>query len=108
MGVVKFHFGVVGLGHPGGDGALQLCLGHFLPDLAEGNFRLHPQHFVEVGIGIRVHHQNGAVVLLAQIINDHTAGCGFAHAALAGNCDGMGCSHSHMLPLLGMGTKRAQ
>ena len=36
-------------------------------------------------------------MLFAQVINNHTAGCGFAHAALAGDCNGMGSCHKKTL-----------
>ena len=46
---------------------------------------------------IGAHHQNGAFALLAQIINNHAAGGGFPHAALAGNRDSMRIWHNALL-----------
>ena len=97
QGVAELHFRVVRLGHALGNGAFQLCLCHFLPDLAERGLHLHAQNFVQVGIGIGVHHKDGAALLCAQVVDDHAAGSGFAHAALSGNGNGMRC---HSLVLL--------
>ena len=48
---------------------------------------------IEVCVSVCVHNQNGTVLLVAQIVDDHAAGGGLTHAALAGYCDGMGCCH---------------
>ena len=93
QGIIEFHLGIVRLGHALGNGALQLGLSHFFPNLPQGNVCLHAQHLVEVGVGIGIHHQDRPLMLFAQVINNHTAGCGFAHAALAGDCNGMGSCH---------------
>ena len=88
-GLTELHLGVVRLGHAGGDGALQLGLSHFLPDLPQRGLHLHAQNLVQVGVGVGVHHEDGAVLLFAQIIDQHAAGGGFTHAALTGNRNGM-------------------
>ena len=68
-------------------------MGHLFPDLAQGDVGLYAQNLVEVTVGIRVHNQDGALLLLAQILNDHTAGRGLADAAFAGNGNGMRICH---------------
>ena len=68
---------------------VETSLGHLFPDLAEAGVNLHAQNFVQIGIGIGIDHQNGAVALLAQVIDQHAAGGGFTHTALTGNSDGM-------------------
>ena len=83
-GVVELHFGVIRLGHARGDRAGLLRMGHLLPDLTQSDIGLHAQDLVEVGVGIRVHNQDGTLLLLAQIFDDHAAGSGFAHTALTG------------------------
>ena len=97
QGVAELHFRVVRLGHPLGNGAFQLRLRHFLANLAEGGLYLHAKNLVQVGIGIGVHHKDGAALLAAQVVDDHAAGSGFAHTTLSGNGNGMRC---HSLVLL--------
>ena len=88
----EFHLGVVGLCHIGRHGALLLGAGHLLADIAQRRLDLHAQHLVEVGVGVGVDDQNGALFLLTQIVDNHAAGCRLADTALTGNCDGM-CRH---------------
>ena len=98
-GVAELHVRIVGLGHAGGDGPLQLGLGHFLPDGAQRNALLHTQNFVQVGVCVCVHHQDGSLLLLAEIVHDHAAGGGLAYAAFTGDRNGMGCCHNDPTPL---------
>ena len=95
---IELELGVLGLGHSGGDGAFHLRLGHFLPDGAQGGFYFHAQNFIQIGIGVGIHHQDGAVLLFAEVINNHAAGGGLAYPTLAGDCDGMRCCHKCCAP----------
>ena len=95
---IELELCVFGLGHTGGDGAFQLRLGHFLPDGTQGGFYLHTQDFIQVGIGVGVHHQDGAVLLFAEVVNNHAAGGGLAYPTLTGDCDGMRCCHKCCAP----------
>ena len=92
-GVVKLHFGIVCLGHSRGNGTGLFGVSHLFPDLTQGDVGFHAQNLVEVTVGIRVHNQDGALFLLAQILNDHAAGSGLADAAFSGNGNGMGICH---------------
>ena len=93
-GIVELHLGIVCLGHTGRNGTGLLGVGHLFPDLTQGDIRLHAQNLIEVGIGIGVHHQDGALLLTAEIVDDHAAGRGLADAAFAGNGNGTGCCHN--------------
>ena len=90
---VELHLGIVRLGHIGGHGAGQLCVRHFLADIAQRRFDLDAKDLVEVGVGVGVHHKDGAFFLLAQIIDDHAAGRRLADAALPGNCNNVRVRH---------------
>ena len=61
-------------------------------DYAEMKFN---SALIEVCIGVSVHHKDRALLLIAKVIDDHAAGGGFAHAALAGYCNGKGCCHKN-------------
>ena len=105
QGLGELHFREIPLGHTGGDGLFQLCLGHFLPDLSQRGLHLHAQNLVEVGIGICVHYQHRAVALLAQAVDHHTADGGFSDAAFTGDCDGMRLCHGIAPRLLNSGIR---
>ena len=93
----EFELGIIGLGHAAGNRSLQLGLGHFFPDLSQCHGLLHPQDLIEVGVGVGIHHENRALVLSAEVINNHAAGGGFTHTALTGNCNGMRIRHNALL-----------
>ena len=92
-GGIEFHLGIVGLGHVGRDLAGLFGVRHLFADIAEGRLDLDAQDLVEVGVGVGVHHEDGALFLLAQIVDDHAAGRRLADAALSGNCNDMGMGH---------------
>ena len=63
--------------------------GHLLADVAQRGIHIDAKHLVQVGIGVRVHHQDGPLVLVDQLLNDHAAGGRLTDAALAGHSDDM-------------------
>ena len=101
----ELHLSVIRLGHTGRHGAVLLGLCHLLADIAQRGLDLHAQHLVEVGIGIRVHHQQRALPRLAQIVDEHAAGGRFADATLTCHCNDMCLSHSLYHPFAFCGVR---
>ena len=64
-----------------------------LPQFPERGADLHPEHFIQIGIGVRIHSQHRLFSMAAQILNDQAAQCGLSHAAFSGHRDNM----SHFL-----------
>ena len=87
----KLHFGIVRLGHARRNGAVlhHFSARHLFTNIAQRGFNLHAQHFVQIGICIRIHHQDGGFLLAAKQVNQHAAGGRLADAALSGNCNGV-------------------
>ena len=91
QGFIELVFGVLLLGHALGYGTdgQELCVGHLLADAAQRGIHVDAEHLVQVGVGVGVHHQKGALTPPAEALDDHAAGGRLADAPLAGHSDDM-------------------
>ena len=79
QGLMHLHLHVLIPGHVGRHVALE-----FLSDLADGGVKRKPQQFVEVGVGIGIHGQDGGHVPFGEVFDEQGRDGGLADPALAG------------------------
>ena len=62
---------------------------NFFPQLSKSSAYFHAEHFIQIGIGIRIHSQHRLFPMLTQILNHQSAQSRLTHTAFSGHCNDM-------------------